>query len=78
MKTRLAPITLKHGNLRHCTKPGLVGCLKSTTPDQVVHDCEPSCGAEVLDGAVIVHMLPPKVVRTNFNEYTVNTFAEYQ
>jgi hypothetical protein len=57
------------GSLQYCTKSDLVGCLEATKPEQVVPDSDPVVDAEVLDGVAIVHMLPPKGVKTNFNDY---------
>ncbi len=65
------------GSLRHCTKSDLVRCLQTTTPDKVVPDCDPVVDAEVLDGSAIIHMLSPKGVRTNFNEYAMSVFMPY-
>ena len=61
----------------HCTKSGLLRCLQLATPNQVVPGCDQVVDAEVLDGASIVHILPLKGVRTNFNDCAVGVFMHY-
>ena len=65
------------GHIRHCTKSDLVGCLQKTLPGSMVPDHDPVADAEVLDGAAIVHLLPSKDVRTNFNDYEEHVFMPY-
>ena len=65
------------GNLRHGKKSDLVPCLQTTKPDKVVPDSDPVAEAEVLDGAALLHMLPPKDVKTNFNECAKCIFMPY-
>lgn len=57
------------GNLRHGKKSDLVPCLQTIKLDKIVPDSHPVAKAEVLDSAALVHMLPPKDVKTKFNEY---------
>ena len=61
----------------HCTKSGLLRCLQLATSNQVVPGCDQVVDAEVLDGAAIVHILPLKGVRTNFNDCAVGVFMHY-
>ena len=65
------------GHIRHCTKSDLVGCLQGTLPGREVPVHDPVADAEVLDGAAIVHLLLPKDVRTNFNDYAERVFMPY-
>ena len=64
------------GNLRHGKESDLVPCLQTTKPDKVIPDSNPVAEA-VLDGAALVHMLPPKDVKTNFSEYAKCIFMPY-
>ena len=65
------------GKLHHCSKSDLLICLQGTQPLPVIADTEPVVDAEVLDSAAIVHMLPPKGLKTNFNDYTESVFIPY-
>ena len=61
------------GNLREGQKADLVKCLKTIVNPEAD---QPTPDAIILDGAVIVQMLPPGTVRT-FEEYCQTVFGPY-
>jgi hypothetical protein len=68
------PISLSQaGNLRGGQKADLVKCLHDTTTQTVE---QPTVDAIILDGAVIVQMLKPRMAQT-FEEYFNTVFAPY-
>jgi len=71
------PSLSEMGKLRHCSKSDLLSCLQITGPVPVITDIGPSVEAEVLDGAAIVHMLPPRGIRTNFSDYAGLVFIPH-
>ncbi|KAK3735626.1 hypothetical protein QZH41_007395 [Actinostola sp. cb2023] len=68
------PLSLSQmGQLRGGQKADLVKCLSNTSAQIVEH---PTVDAVILDGAVIVQMLPPRTACT-FEEYFNTVFASY-
>ena len=61
------------GQLREGQKADLVKCLKAVTTPKTE---QPTLDAIILDGAVIVQMLPPGTVRT-FEGYCQTVFGPY-
>lgn len=62
------------GDLRHCTKSDLIGCVESLII--AVQNDTPEVDAKILDGSVVVNMLPPKACST-FGEYAEKVFIPY-
>ncbi len=66
------------GDMRHGTKADLLDLLQKTSPGAVVVDELPPVDAEILDGAAIVHMLPPRTIGTKtIRDYAADVFAPY-
>lgn len=74
-ENQAAPPSLSDmGGLRHCTKSDLIGCVESLIV--APQNDAPDVDAKVLDGSVVVNMLPPKACAT-FGEYAEKAFIPY-
>ena len=67
------PSLSQMGNLREGQKADLVKCLQTIVNPEAT---QPTPDAIILDGAVIIQMLPPGTVRT-FEEYCQTVFGPY-
>ena len=73
-KNQGAPPSLSDmGELRQCTKSDLLACFARLVPTQ--NDL-PEVDTNILDGSVIVNMLPPKSC-SNFGEYSEKVSIPY-
>lgn len=63
------------GEMRHCTKSDLVGCLEKMIDTNSVQ-ATPTVDAKILDGSVLVNMLLPKSC-TTFEDYRERVFFPY-
>lgn len=74
-ENQVAPPSLSDmGDLRHCTKSDLIGCVESLII--AVQNDTPEVDGKILDGSVVVNMLPPKACST-FGEYAEKVFIPY-
>ena len=72
---QVVPLSLSDmGDLRHCTKSDHIGCVESliTAPQNGM----PEVDAKIVDGSVVVNMLPPKTCAT-FGDYAAPLFIPY-
>lgn len=76
---RFPPSISENGRLRKPTnKSDIIHCLETSIGKDVLQtgETQPEISATVLDGAVIVHLLVPRNVKT-FLEYYTNIFKPY-